>query len=604
MPWYTFITGSRPAPTPGAAPVPAALTAAAVPATAPQPQYIRHPDRWQNEVWTYYDTLGEFRYGVNWLANMLSQVRLRAGQMDPGSDEPTILDEGPAADIMNDLGNGISGRSEIMRRLTVQLSVPGEGYLIGETVGGVSTWQVRSVDEVRAQGGRYQVTDENTVNTGAMWRDLAPDSIPVRVWRPHDRYYHLADSPARAALPVMRELELVNRHITAAYLSRLASAGVVVFPTEMTFPVREEFADEDDPFMLEWIEIAATGIRTPGTAQAAVPIPIRVPAELVEKVKFIDFTLRIDDKILEKRDQVIRRLATIMDIPSDVMLGLGDTNHWTAWAVEESGLKVHIAPTTEEICSAITRGYLRPRLVASGEDPSTFTAWYDMSQLTQRPDRSQNAKDAYDRMEINGDAYRRETGFSEDDKPNLAELEEMGLKSLIRDTHGAAPAALDVLLGKQIMTPATQGPGSAQTPQGPIAPPGEPPTPAEKAAPAPPAEPPAAKAPPKGPPEQQAAAVAAARERAQRAAPHSARFLSGGRWNLVHPTICERNAYACPFTHAVMSSAPSAVPGSPGTYRLRLDSFGRVVVGDADLYADTSGMVQTLLTPGRRLDHV
>lgn len=596
MPWYdvlpAVLTGRRPEPQ--ADPVPQALTAAAVPAAAPVAQNIRVPDRWQNEAWTYYDTLGEFRYGVNWLANMMSRVRLRAGTLDPSEDEPVIQDQGLAAQIMAELGNGIGGRSEILRRLTVQLSVPGEGYLIGETVKGVSMWQVRSVDEVRAQGNKYQVTDETTVNTGAKWRDLAPDSIPIRVWRPHDRWYHLADSPARAALPVMKELELVNRHIAAGYLSRLASSGVIVLPNEVTFASREEDGDAGDDFVTEWIEIAATGIQNPGTASAMIPIPIKVPADMVDKIRFIDFTVKVDDKILEKRDQVIRRLATILDIPSDVMLGLGDTNHWTAWAVDESGLKVHVAPTAEQICAAITTGYLQPRLIASHDDTArSSVTWYDMSALTLRPDTSQNAKDAYDRMEISGGAYRNAMGFSDDDAPTTAELEQMGLKALIRDSHGAAPGALDALLGKQVVVPATQGPGAAGAPQGPIAPPGEAELPSEKGAPPPPSDAPPSGSAPKAPPVQRASV----RRSLQAAAPHAVRFLLDGQWNLVHPQVCEGHAYSCPFTHAVMRDAPAAVPGTPGTYRARMDAFGRMRIDGEALYLDTSGMVHTLLLP-------
>lgn len=598
MPWYdvlpAVLTGRRSEPPAvPAAPEPSALTAAAVPAAAPFAQNIRVTDRWQNEAWTYYDTLGEFRYGVNWLANMMSRVRLRAGELDPSEDEPVILDDGLAAMIMAQLGNGIGGRSEIMRRLTVQLSVPGEGYLIGETVDGVSRWQVRSVDEVRAQGGKYQVTDENTVNTGAKWRDLAPDSIPVRVWRPHDRWYHLADSPARAALPVMKELELVNRHIAAGYLSRLASSGVLVLPNEVTFASREETGDAEDDFVTEWIEIAATGIQNPGTASAMIPIPIKVPADMVDKIRFIDFTVRVDEKILDKRDQVIRRLATIMDIPSDVMLGLGDTNHWTAWAVDESGLKVHVAPTAEQICAAITTGYLQPRLVASRDpDPMTSVAWYDMSQLTLRPDTSQNAQYAYDHLEISGGALRNALGFTEDDAPSVEELEQMGLKALIRTSHGAAPGAVDALVGKQVVVPATQGPGAADAPQGPVAPPGEEPLPSEREAPAPPAQ-----APPGGSAPSAPAQRAAVRRSLQAAAPHAVRFLLDGQWNLVHPSVCEGHAYSCPFTHAVMRAAPAAVPGTPGTYRARMDAFGRMRIDGEARYLDTSGMVHTLLLP-------
>lgn len=602
MPWFDALRGRLPSAA-QAAPVARqiSLTAAAVPAAAPLAQEIRTSDRWQNEVWTYYSTLGEFNYGVRWLSNMISRVRLKAAVLDPASDEPTVLDAGPAAELISMFGGGIGGRSEIMRRLTVQLSVPGECYLIGETVDAVQRWQVRSTGEVQARDNRFQVTDEDTVTTGVRWRDLAPDSMkPIRVWTPSDQVFHLADSPSRSALAAMRELELVNRKITAEYLSRLASAGVLAVPNEMEFPVREEFEDAVDPWNEEWVELAATAIQTPGTARAAIPLLMKMPAEYIDKIKLIDFTLKLDEKVLERRDQAIRRLATMLDIPSDVMLGLGDTNHWTAWAVEESGLKAHIAPLVERICAALTTGFLQPMLAASGEKaPGQFVVWYDMSELTLRPDKSASADSAYDRMEISGDAYRREHGFNEDDKPTQEELKEQGLKMIVRDYGGAAAAAFDELVGEQVLVPATVGPGAVDSTKGPVAPPGQPDLPSEKGAPPPPPAAPPAKAPPaKAPPKQTGPAVRAA----QVAAPHAVRFLSSGQWALFHTDVCREHAYSCPWTWAVTDRAPAAVPDTPGTYALRLGPTGNLVVGGMKPFLDTTGMVTTLLTPstGRR----
>jgi hypothetical protein len=613
--WYHFGLKAVPAGS-GSAPQTAVVepvTAAAYQVPAPRAELVKKPERWQNEAWGYFDTLGELNYGVLWLANMMSRVRLRAGQMEPGNDEPSLLDTGPAAELMAKLGNGIGGKSEIMRRLTVQLSVPGEGYLIGETINGVDRWQVRSVDEVRVGGTSvkdggtgFQVTDENTVNLGMYWRDLAPESAnPIRVWRPHDRYYHLADSPLRSGLGVMRELELINRKIVAEYLSRIASAGVLIVPDEVSFPVREEFADAEDPFAMEFVELAAEAIKTPGSPSAVVPLLLRVPAEYVAAVKHVDFTLKLDDKVIERRDQAIRRLATKLDIPSDVMLGLGDSNHWSAWAVEESGLKVHVAPLAEVICDALTKGYLHPMLMAQGIDPAEFCVWYDMSELTLRPDRAANAGAAYGNLELSGKAYRREMGFSEDDAPTKADLEEQGLKTLIRTSHGAAPGALDALVGHQVVTPATQGPGSAQQPQGPIAPPGEQETPAEKAPPAAgpaPGKPPAA-GPAKGPPDQAAAAARLRQAQTQ----HAVSFRIDGRWELRHPEVCGPHPFSCPFTTAVVSDAPQAVPGMPGTYLCSLDTgtFGqyRLRIDGQAPFLDTSRMELTVLTPRRVNGH-
>lgn len=595
MPWYDAfrrrnVASSAPS---AAAPEPDVLTAAAAPPRSPETQFLRNTEQWQNEVWRYHDTLGEFNFGIGWQANMLSRIRLRAARLQADQDEPEIITNGPAADLMMRLSGGVGGQAQLMKRLSVQLSLPGEGYLIGETVGKLEQWQVRSVDEVRVQSGVYQVMDENTVTTGQEWRNLAEDHHIVRVWRPHDRYYHLADSPARSAREVMRELELINRKIAAEYLSRLASAGVVLFPDELNFPVREEFADEPNPLMSEWIEIAATAIKNPGTASAVIPIPLTGPADVLDKVKLIDFTLKIDEKTIERRDSAIRRLAMKLDIPSEILLGMGKSNHWSAWQIDEGALKAHIAPLAELICDSLTRGYLQPRLEASGEDPSGWVVWYDMSELAIKPDRSDNATLAYDRQELSGAAYRKYLGLSEDDAPEQGDMEEIGLKLLLRTVPNAAPAALDKLVGHKVLEMDAGAPAASGTNGAP--PDAEPPATGEQTGPPKPQDqpPPTEKAPP---------GRAAAEARAQRLVrqartQHMLRVTASDRWELFHPPLCGEHEYSCPFTNAVSTAAPSARPGSSGTYLCHLDAFGRLVIDGRSPYADTTSMISTPLRP-------
>ena len=389
---------------------------------------------WQMEAWDFYDDLGEFRFGVTWKSEMMSRIRLRAALLAPDSDEPDIQEQGTAVDLVADLAGGIGGQSELISTLSVFLSVPGEGYLIGEEKSkGRNRWQARSIDEVQYQAGKYKVLADDG---SQKWRELPNNYLVWRVYRPHKRFRAIADSPARAARKAMRELELVNRHIQASYLSRLASAGVLILPEEITFPVREEFEDAADPFVREWVEIASEAIKTPGTAAAIVPIPMRLPAEVIDKIKHIDFTLKMDEKIIEKRESVIKRLATQLDLPAEILLGMGDLNHWSAWQLEESAVKTHIIPDMEVIAYALTDGYLRPRLKAAGmpdAEAERWVIWYDASEITLRPDRSEGARDAYDRNELSGQAYRREIGFDEDDAPNAQELQDQILKKLARE---------------------------------------------------------------------------------------------------------------------------------------------------------------------------
>jgi hypothetical protein len=574
--WHAFSRRGTPTPKPHTPTQPNALTSAAAPVTSPRTELIRNTDGWQEEAWGYHETLGEFRYAVDWEAKMLSRVRLFAAKLEPGADEPVRADAGTAVDLLTNMAGGVAGQAVIMDGLGTQLSVPGEGYVIVENVNGVERWSVRSIDEVRVARGRYEVTDENAVNGANIWRPLAPDSLnPLRVWRPNKRYHHIADSPARAARSTMRELELVNRHIIAQYLSRLASAGVVLFPEEITFPVREEFADAPDPFMAEWIEIASEAIRTPGTAAGIVPLPMKLPGEWIDKVKHVDFTLKIDEKIIEKRESAIKRLASQLNIPAEILLGMGDVNHWGAWQLEEGALKTNIAPEAELIAQALTTGYLQPRLRASGvEDWASWVVWYDMSELTLRPDRSDDAIALYDRLELNGTALRRETGFDEADKPTNEELKEQALKVIIHTLPSGAGSALTELIGEQVTIAATA----------PIAP-------GKQPAPEPPPE-------ERTPPDPEAARAVTAQAREDRMVRqsrelHAVRFTVGRAPDLLHPAGCTQHAYSCPFTHAVVKLDALPRPGTSGTYEVRLDTFGRLAIGRLAPHLDTSGFLST-----------
>lgn len=585
MPWWKLGFGGQPPILPTLEPV--SLTSAAVPVPGPQTKFLRTTESWQAEAWGYYDNLGEYHYAVEWKASMLSRVRLFAAEIVPGQDEPVKIEDPNhlAVQAMSSMAGGASAQARLMSSLSTQLDVPGEGYLTAETVNGVETWTVRSTDEVRAHHGMYEVVREDSAAGDLSWRPLTPDSLISRVYRPHKRYSFMADSPARAARVTMRELEMVNRHILAQYLSRLASAGIVVFPDEVAFPSKEEFADQPDPFMAEWIEMARTALSEPGTASAVVPIPMRMPGEWIDKVKHLDFTMTIDEKIIEKRDSAIKRLATQVNIPAEVLLGMGDINHWGAWQVEEGALKTSIAPDAELISGAVTRGYLQPRLRRSGlEDPERYVVWYDMSELTIRPDRSADAIQAYDRLEINGDALRRETGFDEADKPTDEELNDQALKTILRTSAPDAFTALNLLTGEEVPVTDTvpdQGPSS----------PGQAPTPGES------------------PPEQSAepapvpqAATVSRSERLvrQSRAVHAVRFNDLGRWEVLHPNVCEHHAYSCPYTQKALRSFPSTHPGRAGTYGFDLDTYGRLRIGDPLPHLDTSGMLVTGERNGHR----
>src|SRR4029079_6127263 len=118
---------------------------------------------WQDDAWAFYDTNGELRFGVGWIANGLSRLNFVAARRpillgdEPsplGEDSTTPIDKDAIA-LTSDMAGGPDGQSQMLSRLAVLLTVPGVGWVLieSETENGVSSawaWRVVSNDELRS----------------------------------------------------------------------------------------------------------------------------------------------------------------------------------------------------------------------------------------------------------------------------------------------------------------------------------------------------------------------------------------------------------------------------------------------------------------------
>jgi hypothetical protein len=148
-----------------------------------------------------------------------------------------------------------------------------------------------------------------------------------------------------------------------------------------------------------------------------------VPADATQKPEHLTFDTPIQGELAAKLEQAIRRLAMGLDMDPNELLGQGSSNHWSGWQIEESSVKLFIQPVLGRICDALTQGYLIPALKAQGvKDPEKYTLWYDISPLSVRPNRFEDAGTLYDKGLIDGDEYRRSGNFSDEAKPDNKEL--------------------------------------------------------------------------------------------------------------------------------------------------------------------------------------
>lgn len=413
-------------------------------------------------AWYFYTKIPELRYIARYVANSLAQARLYVGlvQADPYNPKP-VGPRHPANELLTQFAGGFEGQNEILDRLGLHLTVAGDSILAGPTNPDrpgpypFDQWRVYSNNEIYSRTGVLYYRGY----LGA--RDtILPDGISaVRIWRPHPKRFELADSPVLSSFTVLREIDLLDQHVHASAVSRLAGAGLLLIPDEITFPADEVETEgiEVDPFIRHLTEVMSIAIKNRESAAAMVPIMLRGPAEAISKIEHLTFSTPFDDKVPDLRNVGLRRLALGMDVPPEVLLGMSESTQWSAWQTDESTVRLHTVPLLQLIVNALTVGWFRPALErmrlpeSVRNDIPNLTIWYDISNLRVRPNVTEEAQSLYDRFEVGGDTLRITTGFTESEKPTKTELEEQILLSLIRNNPQMAAYAINALRDKNLV---------------------------------------------------------------------------------------------------------------------------------------------------------
>jgi hypothetical protein len=364
--------------------------------------------QWQGQAWNYYDRIGELRFVSNWVGNVMSRARLVVAKDIDGVLIPQS--DGPAVEALDAYFGGWQGQSQMLQQTGVHLTVPGEMYhvVVGET-----EWHCLAHDKVTGSAKTLTADLGDGKRTQLGTKDMA-----IRVWTPHPREPLMADSPVRSNLGTLAEIATLNAHVQAQLESRLAGAGILMLPSEITFPIPKEAdpgATQADLFMATLAEAMITPIKDRDSASALVPIVVTAPGEFLGDVKHLTFWTELDDKTIEMRDNAVKRLALGLDTPPEVLLGMADSNHWNAWLVDEAAVKSHLEPRLAVVAHAVTTAYLRPSLKGQVGDPENYYVVADTSEIRLRPNRSKEAVELYDRGELGAKAMLRETGFKPED---------------------------------------------------------------------------------------------------------------------------------------------------------------------------------------------
>lgn len=384
---------------------------------------------WQAEGWRLYDIVSEHRFLANWIGDSLSQARLYVAELDERGEEVGETQDARISALAGiPLGTG-SQRDDALRLAGVDLAVGGECWIVGEGAARSpesteGAWFVVTGAAFKKAGDQVQVRRPKVLGGSDL---ILTDNVDVliRCWRPHPNDVDQADSPTRAAIVPLREVELLTKREFAELDSRLTGAGLMFVPEGMDYP-REE-GDEAGlaGFMAMIQRSAAASMQDQSRASAMVPMMATVPDSMMEhidKIKPITFWSELSAEISPMKDKAISRVASSFEIPNEVLLGMSTANHWTAWVISEDGIK-RIKPYGAMVADALTRGFLRLALaiVAPGVDPKRYAFAFDWAPLAARPNRLEEALQLHDRFLISDVEAVKAGAFDQEQMPTVQE---------------------------------------------------------------------------------------------------------------------------------------------------------------------------------------
>lgn len=401
---------------------------------------------WQADAWEVTRLVPEQRYLVNTLAQRTGMARwfLATSPKVRGTyavgghtsvEPPTPAEDSPVARAAHELLERLAPTQEdlaqIQARLAQSYLVTGEAYLFIPPTGAT---RVLSTSEVVLWG------DPNTPSVRLF---LSPSDVreysrlrdaPLyRLWKPDPEFWWIADSPTRSLLPVLRENVGLGMHLAAQIDSRLAGAGVWLFPQSWSQAARREAgldpSDASDPFVEAATQAMVTPYADPSSASRLVPLMAAVPLEqgddLDRMTKHISFATPLDDQLTTLLTQNIHRIALGHDCPPELLEGTATSSHWSAWLTRDDVISSHLVPLLSLTAQGINEAYLRPALIQKGfsaEEAASVMLWFDTEGMSLRPNRSEDAKVLYDRGEITGAVLRDALGFTSDDAAPSASL--------------------------------------------------------------------------------------------------------------------------------------------------------------------------------------
>ena len=377
-------------------------------------KYFSTDEAWQTEIWRLYDVVPEFSRGANWVGSSCSRVRIYVAEVDENGEVQQEVKKGsPYAKFSYHLFGGPARQADLLRLMGIDLTVSGEFWILGigadheddDKWYAISRNELRRIDATAATGAGamlpgvdnpeiYDALKEGEPTAyeffdGRRTRQInEDDDVIYRCWTPHPYRTWTSDSPGRSLQMVLVELEILTQYILAQARSRLASAGVWIWPSNTDFPTKDSEPVNGESLMQRMLDAGEKNMKSFGSASQVLPMIVEMPEKVFDRIKApIMFGSELSKEAMELRKELRERLAAGMDIAPEIVTGMGEATGWNTFSIEASTVETVIKPIMARICNAATEAYLWPQLKAKGKPWQKYKYWFDTAALTMRPQR-------------------------------------------------------------------------------------------------------------------------------------------------------------------------------------------------------------------------
>lgn len=400
---------------------------------------------WQLAAGTFNAVIPDLGFAHDYVRDSLARVRPYPAILSDDPDEgPIPLDDDSAPsgldpDLCDQLVQRLAPFPAYMGQAALKLDVWGECFVglipDDESLEG-ERCQVLSPREILANGDQWRIKQTPDDSAGLT---LDPGTPFWRIWQPDPEFSQLPYSHM-VRLNAICEAYLTGlRLIKSFFLSRLATTGKVLAiadefslesATQDGHAATEDAGDGEamtDTFFDDFMAAGAEAILDPESAAAVMNLIVRGPHDLIKDgIQVIDVSRTMEDTMSKLRAELREEIATGVNLPREIVLGIGATNHWNAEEIKQQAWLNHLEPRAYNILASTTTAYYRPALLENDVDPDIVrrcVLWYDPKWFLGEPDRAESADYGYNNFLISGEAWRAAKNFDPDDAPDEEEID-------------------------------------------------------------------------------------------------------------------------------------------------------------------------------------